>query len=413
MREIQKSLLSTAILYEEQRYLIFGELQEEHFTNEYKTIFKEMKKLYSQRQDIDPVIIMQNLGVAYKDLIADLANPIFIKPNTSQYIKRLKESYYTIQAISQTEELLSNLRQNNSDAEVLQNKYIEISKMFNSNANAYKSYNMTETLNEAYENYNSKENYYKTGFKKLDDTVLISPGDYIIIGGRPSSGKTTFSTNIMQNMATKHKILFFSLETNKINIANKLICSAGKIQLNKILHKSLNDEEQSRYLNTSSELMKLNLEIIEAGGMTVNQIITKSLQRQADIIFIDYLTLVKAESKSLYEKATRISNELHTMAQKNKITIIALSQLKRPDSGKKVSEPAMNDLRESGAIEQDADAIFLLYDPVTSLSDAEQAEKKINIEKQERSLIVAKNKLGRTGKINLNFYGGVQTFYET
>lgn len=412
MREIQKSILSTAILYEEQRYLIFGELQEEHFTNECKTIFKEMKKLYRQRQDIDPVIILENLGIAYMDLITDLANPSFIKPNTNQYIKRLKENYYTTQAISQTEELLLNLRQKNDSPEVLQNKFIEISKMFDSNTSEYKSYSMTEALNEAYENYNLKENYYKTGFKKLDDTILISPGDYIIVGGRPSSGKTTFAANIMQNMAIKNKVLFFSLETNKVNIANKLICSAGKIQLNKILHKNLTDEEQARYLNTSSELMKLNLEIVEAGGMTVNQIITKSLQRQADIIFIDYLTLVKAEAKTLYEKATKISNELHTMAQKNKITIIALSQLKRPESGKKVSEPAMSDLRESGAIEQDADGILLLYDPVTALPESEQAEKKKSIERQERSLIVAKNKLGKTGKINLQFYGGTQSFCE-
>jgi replicative DNA helicase len=413
MREIQKSILSTAILYEDLRYLIFGELQEEYFDNEYKTIFKEMKKLYRQRQDIDPVIILSNLGYAYTEVIATLSDVSFIKPNIEQYIRLLKQNYYTTQAISQTEELLLNLKQKHDNPEVLQSKYIEISKMFDSNTSAYKSYSMTEALNEAYENYNLKENYYKTGFKKLDDTILISPGDYVIIGGRPSSGKTTFSTNIMQNMAAKNKVIFFSLETNKVNIANKLICSAGKIQLNKILHKNLTDDERTNYLNTSSELMKLNLEIVEASGMTVNQIITKSLQRQADIIFIDYLTLVKAESRTLYEKATKISNELHTMAQKHKITIIALSQLKRPDSSRKVSEPTMSDLRESGAIEQDADVVILLHDLAEDLSAEEQAEQRKNINKQERSLIVAKNKLGRTGKINLQFYGGIQKFYES
>lgn len=412
MKKIQEALLSTAILYEEQRYLIFGELQEEYFTTEHKTIFKEMNRLYSLRQDIDPVILLNKLGKSYTNLIAELSGPSFIKPNTEQYIKLLKQSYYNKKAISQTQELLLNLQQNNVAPEVLQNKYLEISKMFDSNTTQYKSYTMTESLNEAYDNYNLKENYYKTGFKKLDDTVLISPGDYIIIGGRPSSGKTTFATNMMKNMAVKQKVLFFSLETNKVNIANKIICSAGKIQLNKILHKNLTDEEQTNYLNTSSELMKLNLEIIEAGGMTVNQIITKSLQRQADIIFIDYLTLVKAEAKSLYEKATRISNELHIMAQKNKITVIALSQLKRPEAGRRISEPSMSDLRESGALEQDADGILILYDPVTALSDEEQVKRKLDLENQERHLIVAKNKLGRTGKINLKFYGGVQRFYE-
>lgn len=412
MREIQKSILSTAILYEEQRYLIFGELQEEHFTNEYKTIFKEMKKLYSQRQDIDPVIILSKLGKSYINSITELSGPSFIKPNTEQYIKLLKQNYYTTQAISQTEELLLNLQQNNASPEVLQNKYIEISKMFDSNSSQYKSYSMTESLNEAYDNYNSKQSFHKTGFNKLDNTVLINPGDFIVIGGRPSSGKTTLATNIITNMAIDKKVVFFSIETNKVNITNKLISSNGKIQLSKILHKVLSDEERENFLNTSSELMKLNLEIVEAGGMTFNQIATKALQRQADIIFIDYLQLINSDAKNSYERVTRISNELHMLAQKEKITVFALSQLRRPDTSRKVAEPTMNDLRESGAIEQDADAILLLYDPVTALSESEQAERRKDIAKQDRSLIVAKNKQGRTGKINLSFYSGIQKFYE-
>ena len=87
MREIQKSILSTAILYEDLRYLIFGELEDKLFDNEYKTIFKEMKKLYLQRQDIDPVVMLGSLGNAYTDSIAELSNPSFVKTNLEQYIK--------------------------------------------------------------------------------------------------------------------------------------------------------------------------------------------------------------------------------------------------------------------------------------------------------------------------------------
>lgn len=412
MKDIQKSILSTAILYEDLRYLIFGELQEEYFTNEYKTVFKEMNKLYRQKQDIDPVIISSSLGQAYTKTIADLSDVSFIRPNIEQYIRILKNNCSSNKAIRQTEELLFDLKENRLQPEEVQNKFIEISKLFDSSGSKYKSCNMTEVLTEAFNSYNSKQSYYKTGFSKLDNTVLISPGDFIIIGGRPSSGKTTLSTNIMPCMSMNNKITFFSIETNKINIANKLIASTGKLELNKILHKNLTDEEIERYLNTSSQLMKANIEIVEAGGMTVNQITTKALQRQADIIFIDYLQLINSNTNNSYERVTRISNELHTFAQREKITVIALSQLRRQEAGRKTIEPTMSDLRESGAIEQDADAILLLYDPVTALSEAEQTEKRKDITKQERSLIVAKNKQGRTGKINLNFYSGIQKFYE-
>lgn len=416
MREIERSILSTAILYEDLRYLIFGELQEVHFTNEFKTVFKEMQKLYKQKQDIDPVIILSSLGQAYTEVIANLADINFIRPNIELYIKKLKDNYSSNMAICNTEGLLSDLKGKRISQEEAQNKYIEISKFFNVNDNRFKSFDMTETMNETFESYYAKENYYRTGFSKIDETVLISPGDYIVIGGKSHSGKTTFATNIMTNMAERNKVVFFSIETNKIKIGNKFISSKGKLELEKINKKSLSVEEEKRFLNTSNELMELDLEIVEAGGMTLNQMFVKALQRQADIIFIDHLQLVTLNASgrnlSMYERITKISNELHSFAQQNKITVFALSQLRRGEPGRKVQEPTMSDLRESGAIEQDADAIFLLYDPVTALTDEEQAEQRKNFSKQKRHLIIAKNKEGRTGKIYLNFYGNVQTFYE-
>jgi len=416
MREIEKAILSTAILYEEFRYLIFGELQEEHFTNEFKTIFKEMNKLYKQKQDVDPIILLGNLGQAYTEVIATLSDVSFIKPNIDEYIKILKENYSSNMAIRKTEELLFDLKGKRISPEDSQNKFIEISKYFNVNDNKYKSYTMADTMTEAFESYYAKENYYQTGFSKIDETVLISPGDYIIIGGKSHSGKTTLATNIMTNMAERNKVVFFSIETNKVKIGNKFISSKGKIELEKINKKLLSEEEETRFLNTSSELMELDLEIVQAGGMTLNQMFIKALQRQADIIFIDHLQLVTLNANgrnlSMYEKITKISNELHSFAQQNKITVFALSQLRRAEQGRNVQEPTMSDLRESGAIEADADAIFLLHDPVTALSEEEQAEQRKNFSKQKRHLIIAKNKEGRTGKIYLNFYGNIQTFYE-
>lgn len=166
-----------------------------------------------------------------------------------------------------------------------------------------------------------------------------------------------------------------------------MACSVGKIPLDKIMNKTLTEEEERHFAETLSQIMNLNLEIVEAAGMTTNKIFTKALQRQADVIFIDYLSIINLDSRSMYEKVTRLSNELHEFAQREKITVIALSQLRRPEPGRKVKEPTMSDLRESGAIEQDADAIFLLHDPADNLSEEEQAEqRKILISKTETLL---------------------------
>ena len=139
----------------------------------------------------------------------------------------------------------------------------------------------------------------------------------------------------------------------------------------------------------------LDLHVVEASGWTVEQIKSKALQLKATVIMIDYLSLIQGNGNSTYEKVSNISIALHTMAQRTKIAVIALSQLSR--EGK--NAPDMTSLRESGQIEQDADCILLLHtvEPDNPHSD--------------RELIIAKNKEGQTGKIPLTFKGEYQKFY--
>ena len=139
----------------------------------------------------------------------------------------------------------------------------------------------------------------------------------------------------------------------------------------------------------------LNFYTVEAAGWTAAQIKAKAIQLGAEIIFIDYMGLISAEGSGRYEKMTNISIDLHTMAQQSNITVVALSQLNREGKG----EPGMEALRESGQIEQDADIIMLLHVPDDDYPD-------------ERELIIAKNKEGKTGIIKLIFNGEIQKFAE-
>ena len=144
----------------------------------------------------------------------------------------------------------------------------------------------------------------------------------------------------------------------------------------------------------SPEDQALKLEVVSAAGWTAEQIKSKAVQARADVIFVDYLTLMKASGKTPYERATQISMDLHTLAQQMEIAVIALAQLNRAGKG----DPDMTSLRESGQIEQDADAILLIHWP--------------DQEDSTRELIIAKNKEGETGKNFLRFDGKHQTFSE-
>ena len=398
MEEIQRIILSIILLYENERYLIFKGLSEIHFSNQYRTIFKECQKFYLENKEIDPVVIVANIGTEYMNTLVELSDlSMIIKPNTTEYIEILKNDYNINQAIIKTKNLLLKIEKGQVTKTEIQNEYLEISKIFNTESKV-KKVNMLQGFTELLNDLEVKTEYIKTLFKKLDSYVLIDRGDFIIIAGRPSSGKTTIAVNMMINMSAKHTVDFFSLETTSMKVFRKIASSGGKININRLLHKNLQSEDYNKFICVADEFSRHKLNVIEASGMSVQDITSIAMQDKADIIFIDYLQLVNGKGANLYEQTTNISKDLHTFAQKEKITVVALSQLKRTDK----REPTMSDLRESGQIEQDADAIIIMHNP-------EESE---DINLQVRDAIIAKNKNGEIGKIRFKFYGGTQTFEE-
>lgn len=399
MEEIQKTLLSLIFLYPKERHLIFKGLDVIHFRNQYRTIYKICKNLYQENKEIDPVVVISIAGAEYTTTVAHLADvSLIIKPNTEEYIKLLRDDYNKKQAILKNKELLIKIEKDSLTPEEIQNGYLEISQLFNRESKI-KRVNMLQGFTDILDDLESKTEYMRTWFKKIDNYILIDKGDYIIIGGRPSSGKTTLATNFMMELSRKYTVDFFSFETSSLKVFRKIASSVGRISINKIQHKALQEIDYENLLSAASNCQNYKLNVIEAAGMNVQDIVSITQQDKADIIFIDYLQLIQGKGKTLYEQTTSVSKDLHTFAQKEKTTVIAMAQLNRTEGNKR---PNMSSLRESGQIEQDADAIMLLYDPEDSND--------INI--QRRECIIAKNKTGRTGIINLNFYGETQTFKE-
>lgn len=234
----------------------------------------------------------------------------------------------------------------------------------------------------------------KTGFATLDRSLRIMPGDFVIVGGRPSSGKTAFSLQLAEMFARRGKrVIYFSYETAPAKLFNRMVSNSGHLLLADILNKRVDTGAEAtrralEYLNG------LPLRVVQAAGKSVAWCGSVAAEYRADVILVDYLGLIPAKGASRYEQVTNVSLALHTLAQQTGRTVVALSQLKRVEGA---ARPTMQDLRESGQVEQDADAVILLHS---------------NREKSEYAVVLAKNKEGITGEMPIVFDGPYQTFYE-
>jgi replicative DNA helicase len=259
---------------------------------------------------------------------------------------------------------------------------------------------MTQAMQEFAERHSGEVHYLGWPIRELTEPLGVEKGDFIIVGGRPSTGKTALTIQCAYHWAKRHRVGYFSLETNRHKVADRLVSHAASISKNRIRRNQMTDDDWTRWAQVSGErITRTGLEIIEAAGMSVSQIQALSTMRGYEIIVVDYLQLIEEPARSSYESVTMISKKLHTLAQKSEITVVALSQLSRMDK----SAPRhanMSDLRESGQIEQDAD-IILMLNPLDPKKPAQE---------QNRLLRVEKNKEGQLCEIELEFFGELQTF---
>lgn len=244
-----------------------------------------------------------------------------------------------------------------------------------------------------------KPEYLSLGMRELDRMLYLELGDFILLGGYSSAGKTMLSLQFALALAEKYRVGYFTLETSPRKLTDRLIAHMAQVPLSAIKECRLEGEDARRASGAARRLDKLPLDLIPASGMTVRDIQAVTLNRRYQVIFTDYLQIISAQGKNRYEQVTNISMGLHTLAQAHGIAVFALAQLSRPEkvSGKP-QPPSLASFRESGQLEQDADAALLLWpeDPNDNRSD--------------RVLKIAKNKDGERGRLTLAFSGALQTF---
>jgi len=275
---------------------------------------------------------------------------------------------------------------------------------------------LREPLWEIYEKIKPGEGHYLTGlpsgFVQLDDlTSGFQQGDFIIVAGRPSMGKTAFALNVAEHMAIddERPVVFFSMEMSRQQLAQRVLCGRGRIDSHKFRRGMVSAEEKIQLGMVCEELAKAPLYLDDTPGMSVLELRAKARrlaqQHEIQAVFVDYLQLMSARGKSenRQQEIAVISRGLKALGRELNIPIIAMSQLNRAPTGREGHRPRMSDLRESGAIEQDADVVLLLH--------REEYYKRDDPEVRGLAeLIIEKQRNGPTAAVDLVFDRHLTTF---
>lgn len=376
---------------------IFARTKAEHYSDAYRTIWSAAKSLYDKSKPIDPVTIKAIVGNEYTEMMLQLMDATPTVANYTAYLDLLLEQY----KLTQLQSLGMQLAGCRSEGEI-----DSIIAAINDAVVQRQSVQIVNTM-EGHVDFlcrmDEKPTHLSWFFPSLTDAVTSSPGDFVVLGGRPSSGKTALALQMAWEQAKTKRVGFFSLETRPAEIYDRLHAMVAHVDSKRIRMHEMTSDDFGHITDHNAAFESNNLDVINASEMTVSEIRHITMARRYEIIYIDYLQIVNpGERRRKFDRfgdVSQISIDLHALAVSLGVLVVALSQLSRPDPGAKAKAPTLASLRESGQIEQDADAVFLLW------KNAE--DKKEN----SRILQVAKNKKGSAdGMIILGFDGSTQTF---
>lgn len=394
----QRSVIGSALIDGRCAPLLMSELRPEDLSGNYRTLFEAVVALKLAGQPVDPVTVLDKVGPAYREEIIRLMEETPTAANVDAYIRICKEQSRLTRLASLGTEL--------AGAATLDDAR-EILQTAQSAAVEQKTTvtDMSAALADFYNRHqNGAHEYIGVGMKELDERLTVDLGDVLVLGGYPSDGKTALMLQWCWHIAQRHPVGIFSFETSADKLMDRIVTQAvPELRFEDVKRGTMDGEAWKRITAESVHITRQNLRIVEAAGMTVNDVLGVTLARGFKVIALDYVQLIAPgaarKAGTRQEELAEISKALAVMARRHKILVIELSQLTRPQKKKDGTTPAptMASLRESGQLEQDADVVALLY----RTGDGENAA---------RQLFVAKNKEGRLGRMGLRFDGQRQRF---
>ena len=356
-------------------------------------------------------------GGAY---LATLVDFVPMAANISYYCKIVKEKFITRKLISAATDIVSQGFEDKVEVESLLDTAQKVIFEIGENKLKPSYYKVSDILKDTIKNiellYEKKElvTGVPTGYTDLDKlTAGFHAGDLVIIAGRPAMGKTTFALNVAQYASVdadkKYPAAIFSLEMPKEQLVERLLCSAARVDLTRLRSGHLQENDWPKLIKGAGLLHNSKIFIDDTPSISVMELRSKSRRLKAEhdigIIVIDYLQLMRggANSESRQQEISEISRSLKALAKELSIPVIALSQLNRGLEQRTDKRPMMSDLRESGAIEQDADIIMFVY-------RGEVYDKENEDLKGKAEIIIGKHRSGPIGTVDLAFRGEFTRF---
>ena len=388
--EAQYSVLGSVLISPEVLPKVIQQTRPADFSGTCSTVYQAMRKLFQESVPVDPVSVLGLIGQEYRDFIVQLMQITPTAANVDHYIRLCREQAKVIAARS----IGSSIAAADSSEDI--RKLLDKANALMVDKPSLKITTMSDALKSFMDRHTGEAKYITWPVLELNDRLYAELGDFILIGGYPSSGKSAWSLQCARHWAQGMKVGFFSLETSSEKLFDRQMSSMiADLSMDDIKRNRISNSQWEKICSLSSEIVGMNLELIPAAGMTPADIRSVTVMRGYQIIIIDYVQLLSASGGNRTEQVTNISLALHRMAQDMRVMIVALSQLKRKVDD---STPESSDLRESGQLEQDADIIMML-----KLEKKDQPD-------GNRELYITKNKEGTCPKILLAFDGKHQSF---
>lgn len=428
-QEAEQSVIGSMLMDQEAVILVSEKLNEDDFYNpRFRVLFAAMIELYRAGSPVDLVTLTERLkanNVAEEigsiEFISSIIASVPTSANVRYYADIVVQKSFMRKLIRTTENITNRCYQDSADIdELIEDTEREVFHLVNSHTTSEEFTPINEIALETLENIQSAAmntgsvTGISTGFRDLDyRTAGLQPSDLILIAARPSMGKTAFALNIAEYVAMVNHIptAVFSLEMSKIQLAKRLISMNSKVDSQHIRTGTLEDDEWAKITESSIILGESSLVIDDTPGISINELRSKcrklKTERGLGLIIIDYLQLMSANSGSKnisrQQEISDISRSLKALAREINCPVIALSQLSREVEKREDKRPILSDLRESGAIEQDADVVMFLYRDEYYTKDASN-------KKGVTEVIIGKQRNGPTCTVELKWLGQYTKF---
>jgi replicative DNA helicase len=414
--EAEQSVLGALLVDVEAATVVFQLLTAEDFYSaRHAKVFETFRTVYERHSTIDEVMAFEEMNqqgicesVGGMEFLAELVQRVPTAANAEYYARIVSEKAMLRALVSSCHEIVQRVFESDATAreqlDTAEQRVLEVGER-DIGRDFVEIGQIIDDHFEKLDQKNSDEDTVYTGYHELDRlTTGFHPSEFIIVAGRPSMGKTSFCLNVVQHAAVAGKrIAIFSLEVSKDQLVQNLLCGFSRVDAHRLRQRSLSNSQWQDLIEGASRLRQTKIHVDDTPGLTPLALKAKARRLHSraplDMIVVDYLQLMEmGGSESRQQEISAVSRALKALGRELSLPVITISQLSRGVETREDHRPRLSDLRESGAIEQDADLVLLLYRPEYYKPENEELKGKAEV-------IIAKQRHGPTDRVDLAFIG--------